>query len=300
MVCTRYNHPIIDMFGFEHVIILNRNPGIFDLLRVLRRLGKKSFASSLVLDHTRSGDFGILASRLLDAKTIISGFGTTVEGDIHTRDIFVDDGETDILTLAKVSIASPIVEVPDIRKEIHITCDETYVDFGDYIGVHIGGFGSVVYPVSRQYPGKSTFALITKLLNEGYKVVITGDKADARDFERFSEILKGHEGFVNLAGRIDVKALGCLMRSLRGYVTPDNGTLHLAQAVGCKRIYAILGPTAPLLVRGRNTNIIRLDLPCSPCLEFIDFPSGCVNPEGQVCMSKLEAEIIFREIKQTL
>jgi ADP-heptose:LPS heptosyltransferase len=296
VVCTKYNRAVMEMLGLKNVIALHRDPGIFDLIRIFFRLRKKSFAASVVLDHTRAGDFGVLVSRLLKTGVIVSGFGTTVKGDIHTDKITADDGNTDILTLAKVSIAAPVVEVGDIRKEIKPACDTGLDDFRNYIGVHIGGFGSVLYGVSRQYPGEHTAELIEMLLARGYRIVITGDRSDARDFRKFSTFLGKNERFVNLAGRLNLNELGCLFKALKCYITPDNGTLHLAQAVGCKKIFAVLGSSSPALVRGRNTEIIRMDLPCSPCLEFLSFPSRCVNAQKNACLDTLRPGVILDRV----
>lgn len=296
VVCTRYNSAVMEMLGLKNVIVVNRDPGVFDVMSLLFRLRRRSFTASVVLGHTKAGDFGVLVSRLLKTGVIVSGFDATVKGDIHVGEITGDDGKTDILTLAKVSIAAPVLKVSDIRKEIKLVCDTAVADFSDYVGIHIGGFGSVLYGVSRQYPGEYIAELIEMLLARGYGVVITGDNSDAKEFRKFLTSLGKNERFVNMAGRLNLNQLGCLLKALKCYVTPDNGTLHLAQAAGCRKIFAILGPSSPMLVRGENTEIIRVDLPCSPCLEFPGFPMRCVNPDSNECMKKLKPEIILKKV----
>jgi hypothetical protein len=298
VVCTRYNRAVMEMLGLKNIVVLNRDPGIIDFLKVMFRLRRIPFSAAIILDTTRAGDFGVLVSRLLKTGEIFSGFETGVKGDVHTTEILVDDSSVDILSLAKASIAKEIFfrgnERP--RKEIDLRCGDAFRNYSDSVGVHIGGFGSVLYGISRQYPGGHTAGLIEMLLARGYRVVITGDSSDARDFRKFSGFLEKNERFVNLAGRLNLNELACLFKALKCYITPDNGTLHLAQAAGCKKIFAIVGPTNPDLVRGSNTEIIRMDLPCSPCLDFIIFPSKCVNAEKNACISTLQPGAVLDRV----
>ena len=298
VVCTKYNSAIVEMLGLENVVVTNRDPGLFDFLKLLSRLKPMSFSASIILDCTKSGGFGVVCSRFLKTGKIYSGFETGVEGDVHTTDISFEDDEVDILSLAKASIAKEIFfavgERP--RKEVNIQCYDAFKNYEDFIGIHIGGIGSVNYAVSRRYPDEHILELTMTLLNKGYKVLFTGDMADRERFAKYAKMIRSEKGVADLSGKLDIKQLACLLKYLKCYITPDNGTLHLAQAVGCRKVLAIIGPTSPALVRGRNTEIIRLDLPCSPCIEFIKFPAKCVNAENNACLNKLRPEIIFKRI----
>jgi Glycosyltransferase family 9 (heptosyltransferase) len=295
VVCTKYNRSIIEMLGMKNTITLNRDPGLVDFLKLLLKLKPVSFSASIVLDCSKSGSFGIVSSRFLKTGKIYSGFETGVEGDMHIAEILIDDKNTDILSLAKASIAQEIFftggERP--RKEINIQCHDAFKNYEDFIGIHIGGIGSVDYAVSRQYPDERILEITMTLLNKGYKVLFTGDVADRERFAKYAKMLRSEKGFADLSGKLDIKQLACLLKSLKCYITPDNGTLHLAQAVGCRKVLAIIGPTSPALVRGRNTEILRLDLACSPCIQFIKFPARCVNHENNACLNKMEPEIIL-------
>ena len=298
VVCTRYNCPVIDMFGHKNVLVLNRDPGMLDLLRIIRRLGKMSFSASIVLDYTPSGDFGVLTSRILNTGRILSGFSTGVSGDVHTTELMADSEGLDMFSLAKASIASEVFfkdnEMP--KKQIKIICGAESEVYRDFIGIHIGGFGSVNFPVSRQYPEDFTFELIRILLSKGCKVLATGDRGDMKRFRKFRTLLEDEKGFIDFSGNLDLRQLAGVLKGLRCYITPDNGTLHLAQAVGCKKVFALLGPTDPAIVRGRNTEIIRIDLPCSPCIGFLKMPSRCVNSEDGACMRLMPPQVILDRV----
>ncbi len=298
VVCTKYNRAVMEMLGLKNIIALNRDPGLFDFLKLLFTLKPISFSASIVLDCSKSGGFGIVCSRFLRTGKVYSGFETGVKGDVHAAEILIDDKSVDMLSLAKASIAEEIFFAAEERpkKEINIQCYDAFKNYGDFIGIHIGGFGSVNYAVSRQYPEAHLFELTRILLNMGYKVLLTGDEADRKRFAKHANMLNGEKGFADLSGKLDIKQLACLLKSLKCYITPDNGTLHLAQAVGCRKVFAVTGPTSPDLVRGKNTEIIRLGLPCSPCIEFIKFPQRCVNRENNACLNNMKPEIILKSL----
>jgi ADP-heptose:LPS heptosyltransferase len=298
VVCTKYNRAVIDLLGLKNVLVLNRDPGIFDFMKVLVKLRKKAFPDAIVLDSSRSGGFGVVASRFVRTGKIYSGFDARPQGDVHVTEVCVDDGETDILSLAKASVASDVFALQDKRleKKIDLDCSNEFERYRDFIGIHIGGLGSINYSVSRQYPEHHIFELVRMLLDRGSKVLITGDGSDAKRFKKYADRLAGERRFEDFSGKLDIARLACLLKSLSCFVTPDNGTLHLAQAVGCRKIFAVLGPSSPTLVRGNNTEIIRMDLPCSPCLEFLHFPPRCVSTENNACLSLLLPSIIVKRV----
>ena len=293
-VCSKYNREVIEMTGVREVIILNRDPGIFDAIKLLWKLRNSGFEYSLVLDYTQSGTFGVLISKMLKVRQIVSGFDS-LPGDIHTNEIVYNNQSVDILTLSKASIAYPIVKFDKIEKRIHLENSAGFNKFTGCIGFHIGGFGSVQYSVSRQYPLEYAYTIIKSLIEKN-KVIVTGEERDRKNFTGFSKELSINPNFVNLAGKLSLKELGYLLQNVLMYITPDNGTLHLAQAVGCKKIYALLGPSNPELVRGENTEIIRLNLWCSPCLNFLRFPERCKNENNHQCLRDLKPEIVLSKI----
>lgn len=298
VVCTKYNRSIVDMLGLKNVLVLNRDPGIMDFLKTIYRLGKISFSDAVVLDYTRAGDFGVLTAKFLKTGRIYSGFDTRVSGDVHASKLMTDNEELDIFSVAKATIAEEVFfkKNKELKKEIKINCGNEFEIYGDFFGIHIGGFGSVSYPVSRQYPEDYTFKLVRMLLNKGFKIVLTGDESDRKRFRKFSIMLENENGFMDFSGKLGIRQLACLLKELKCYITPDNGTLHLAQAVGCRKIFALLGPTDPDVVRGKNTEIIRLGLSCSPCHKFLNFPERCINPDNNACLNNMNPEIIINRL----
>lgn len=308
IVCTEYNQKIIELMGIDpnRILVLRRDPGIIDLVNLLKFMKKNSIERSIILDHSNSKLFPLYCSKIANIKNI-----HWIDIDKIKMEEIIDFSNMhniDILTTLKVFILKEILGEHEFHlylhkenlKYINLRCeDKLYDRYKEYIGIHIGGFGSVLYSVSRKYPEEYTYKLILELLNKGFKIVLTGDNSDMKFFEKYIKELSRFENFQNLAGKLSIKELSCLLKSLKLYITPDNGTLHIAQAVGCKNVIVLLGPTSPLLVKGTNTYILREELWCSPCIKFIDFPKKCVHNE-EICLLNLNYKKIIKLVEDLL
>lgn len=298
-VCTEYNKEILQLCGIrnEKIITLRRDPGFLDLITIVKENRFYKWDTAVVLDYTSVKDFAILASKISGIRNII--YKNFTEADFDELRNHAEAKNFDILTVAKYLIAKDLFDLP-LMKQIKFYSSDKFYDYKDYIGIHVGGFGSILYPVSRKYPDEYTFELIKHLLEKGYRVLITGDEFDRKSFMKFSEELSKYEGFLDLAGKLTISELASLLKNIRVYITPDNGTLHLAQAVGCSNIIALIGPTSPYLVKGKDTNILRVELPCSPCLQFLKFPKRCINSRDHQCLWDLKPEKVVDEIINSL
>lgn len=113
---------------------------------------------------------------------------------------------------------------------------------------------------------------------KGFQVVVTGNAADrgmAAEIVARTEI-----PLINLAGRTSLAELAALLRKAQVAVTTDTGPMHLAAALGTP-VAALFGPTAPWRTGpfGPGHEVVRLDLPCSPC-----FRRQCQEPR---CLTEL-------------
>ncbi|MEM6312779.1 MAG: glycosyltransferase family 9 protein, partial [Planctomycetota bacterium] len=91
---------------------------------------------------------------------------------------------------------------------------------------------------------------------------------------------------VNLAGQTSIKQLVTLLRNAAVAVTNDSGPMHIAAAVGTP-LLAAFGPTDPRRTGpfARNDDVVRLPLPCAPCLS-----RTCVH---QTCLQTLRADRVL-------
>ncbi len=135
--------------------------------------------------------------------------------------------------------------------------------------------------VTKLWPAGSWAQLADWLSRQGFRVVITGSAGDRELAEDITNRMS--EPALNLAGETSLAELAGLLKKARFAITADTGPMHLAAALGT-RVVAIFGPTAPWRTGpfGEGHEIVRLDLPCSPC-----FKRQCPAPR---CLSELSWE----------
>jgi lipopolysaccharide heptosyltransferase II len=90
------------------------------------------------------------------------------------------------------------------------------------------------------------------------------------------------ERCLNLCGATSLLEMIEWVRLCELMVTNDTGPMHAAAALG-KPLIALFGPTEPCRTGpyGQLENVLRIDLPCSPCLSadctFYAKPNECLN-----------------------
>lgn len=136
-------------------------------------------------------------------------------------------------------------------------------------------------------------ALAASLIGEGAGVVVTGSAADAPVAASICEGL--HPAPRSLAGRLSLKGLAALLRTLDLMITVDSGPMHIAAAAGTP-VVALFGPTDPArtgpLGSGR---VLRQPLPCSPCLR-----RDCRIAETRKCMRDLDVVTVLAAVRDVL
>jgi heptosyltransferase-1 len=155
----------------------------------------------------------------------------------------------------------------------------------------------VLHPAAR-WPTKLWEAerwrrLAATLAAEGASVILTGSTADEAVA---GEIAQGMQPPLrSLVGRLSLKQLAAVLRSVDLMVTVDSGPMHIAGAMGTP-VLALFGPTDPARTGPLGPGgVLRQPLPCSPCLQ-----RKCRISDTYRCMRDLEVGEVMRAAQQLL
>jgi ADP-heptose:LPS heptosyltransferase len=99
----------------------------------------------------------------------------------------------------------------------------------------------------------------------GATLVLTGSVAD-RPLIDAVRVQLGSAPVVDVAGVLDVVGLAALLSELDVFITGDTGPMHVAAAMGTPLV-SLFGPSNPVRYGPLATRaeVLRVDLPCSPC-----------------------------------
>jgi ADP-heptose:LPS heptosyltransferase len=99
-----------------------------------------------------------------------------------------------------------------------------------------------------------------------------------------------------LCGQTSLPEMIEWLRRCELMVTNDTGPMHAAAALG-KPLVALFGPTEPRRTGpyGHLESVLRLDLPCSPCLK-----SHCVYEKPNECLKAISPAMVFERVQKQL
>lgn len=186
-----------------------------------------------------------------------------------------------------VATSSPRLVVPaDVQARANASLGPTRRPL---IGVHAsGGRESKQWHLDR-------FAAVARdlMTSRGATIVLTGTASDRPLVDAIKRGLPS-QGVLDLAGDMDVPTLAGVLARLDLFVSSDTGPMHLAAAVGTP-VVALFGPASPARYgpRGHLEQIVRVDLPCSPCGRVRLPPERC---RGHVpdCMDGITVDAVVR------
>jgi lipopolysaccharide heptosyltransferase II len=164
------------------------------------------------------------------------------------------------------------------------------------IGVHASGGR----PVKQWHT--SRFAEVATAISEEYgaTIVLTGAPQDSALVREVQSSLPATVRVLNLAGESDLLDLAAVIERLAVFITGDTGPMHLAAAVGTP-IVAIFGPSDPIRYAPSTVSrqIVRIDLPCSPCNRIRRPPERC---RGHVpdCLDGISARRVIEAVREVL
>ena len=121
---------------------------------------------------------------------------------------------------------------------------------------------------NKRWPAES-FATLARTLAQAHpelRWVVLGDAGDRPLGELIAAAVP--ERCLNLCGETTLLEMIEWLRRCELLITNDTGPMHAAAALG-RPLVALFGPTEPRRTGpyGQSRHVVRLDLPCSPCLK---------------------------------
>ena len=150
--------------------------------------------------------------------------------------------------------------------------------------------------LNKRWPAKY-FAELVRVLAEKKpesRFAILGGSDDRPLGEIISQA--SPERCLNLCGATSLPEMIEWVRRCDLLITNDTGPMHVAAALG-KPLVALFGPTEPRRTGpyGQLENVLRLDLPCSPCLK-----STCAYEKTDECLRALPPALVFACVEKLL
>ena len=267
-----------------------------EMIRSVRWLRAQQF--DLVIDLqclARSGTFAWLTRGkflvgLDEAREGARGFYDVAvpRKSFHTHAV---DWYLSVLPALGVQVHQNFVWLPE-RTEISAAVKSKWkTDAGKWIALQPGARWN-----NKRWPA-THFAELIRQLAQQYpdaRFAILGGKDDQALGETLLRAAPNRS--LNLCGATSLLEMVEWLRLCDLLITNDTGPMHVAAALG-KPLIGLFGPTEPRRTGpyGQLDNILRLDLPCSPCLKSV-----CRIPETDKCLHALQPSLVFERVQKII
>ncbi len=147
---------------------------------------------------------------------------------------------------------------------------------------------------TKRWPAEH-FAGLVRLMAQQYPDTRFAILGDAGDRPTGEAVLRGApERCLNLCGETSLPEMVEWLRLCDLVVTNDTGPMHAAAALG-RPLVAVFGPTEPRRTGpyGQLENVLRLELPCSPCLK-----SRCAWKNPNECLKAISPAMVFERVQK--
>ena len=210
---------------------------------------------------------------------------TSVNAIALARAVFGDGG----------TAAAPALSMPAARTQEAERLLSAVTSGGPRIGIHVSS-GRLV----KQWPEERFAELAAGLARDrGATIVLTGSTSDRPQVDLVKRALP-QAATVDVAGRADLLTLAAVLARLDLLVTGDTGPMHLARAVGTP-VVAVFGPSDPARYGpdGAFDQVVRVDLPCSPCNRIRKPPARCAGHIPD-CLTSIDAARVRAAVDEVL
>jgi lipopolysaccharide heptosyltransferase II len=285
----------------DEIIIFDekdRHKGIVEKMSFVRLLKSKKFDTVFLLHRSFSR---ALICRLAGIPVRV-GYYTRKRGFLLTQKIIAPARDS----LHRIDYYLNIIEKAGLRVEdryLEFSVAEEDLGFVDaflkkngvqrrdyLVALNAGGNW-----LSKRWPKEYWAKLADGLIrNFGAKVIITGSQGDLILSSAIKDAMQ--EEPIIACGILNIKQLGVLCKKVDLFITADTGPMHIANAVGAKRIIAIFGPTSSQITGPfpqKNAVVLFKDIGCKiPC-----YTLKC--PDNR-CMKAISPEAVLAEVKKII
>ncbi|MBM4196629.1 MAG: glycosyltransferase family 9 protein [Gammaproteobacteria bacterium] len=262
----------------------------------LRQLRRRRY--DLVIDTEQYHCFPALLARLLSPRWIC-GFDSLDREALRTHPVAHDEGRCEVdcfLDLVNAVTGANAAQEPG---EPFLEATAADLAWADGALMRTAGAPlAVIIPAAggsfRLWPVERYGEVAVMLLGRGYRVAIVGG-TDAIEAGAAIAAAVGRSPLViDMTGRTTLAQTAAILARARFALGPDSGVLHIAAALGTPTV-ALFGPGlwrkwAP---RGPRHRLVRLGLPCSPCVAGGRLPP-C--PHDVACMRDLASAPVLAAI----
>ncbi len=273
----------------------DRHRNMLDKLRFVKLLKDKKFDTVFLLHRsfTRA-----LICRLADIPERI-GYYTRKRGFLMTKKIIPPkrdalhriDYYLNLIEKAGLRVEDRYLEFftsDEDRKSVNLFLNKNAIGEKDFlVGINPAGNWS-----PKRWPKEYWAILADKLINEyNAKVIITGSQNDTAVALEIKELMRGSP--VITCGIFNLKQLAVLCKRLDLFISADTGPLHIANAVGAKRIIAIFGPTSSFITGPyplHNVVILQRKVGCK-------IPCYVVDCKDNSCMKAVSPRDVLEQLK---
>ena len=163
------------------------------------------------------------------------------------------------------------------------------------IGMHVSGGRAI-----KQWPEERFRDVAQALVRDrGAAIVLTGTPGERAQVDVVRGALPA-DRVLDLSAGADLLTVAAVLERLDVMITGDTGPMHLAHAVGTP-IVAIFGPSDPARYAplGLRDQVVRVDLPCSPCNRIRRPPARCVGHTPD-CLVGVETAAVLAAVDDVL
>jgi len=254
----------------------------FDTVFLLHRSFSRALICRLAGINQRIGHYTKKRAFLLTKKIM-----PPKQDSLHRIDYYLD-----VIEKAGLRVEDRYLDFffsPEDEEQVDSFLKKNLLKAGDFIvAINPGGNW-----MPKRWPADYWAHLADELISQtSAKIIITGSISDLLLAGQIKDAMK-HSPLI-ACGVFNIKQLGVLAKRVELFISSDTGPLHIANAVGAKKIIAIFGPTSKNITGpypDTNVVVLQKDVGCRiPCYK--------VNCPDNRCMRAVTPQDVLAQVNK--